>query len=117
MTTYPFTQENVSSTLGKLNFQEFAKELFSRANIDEPVSAFLDSNCKISFAETMAEVDGALLATAWHVDPEWSNRTDWFSLSSWLPKTIPSRIDEFENALEAEAKELFVGLGGKLENW
>lgn len=87
--------------LERLDINEVAKRTIELAEDYMPGCAWLDSQGKVQYAETMSEVDGLMLCQATEVDPDSPDEVP-FWVASWLDELYPDFADRLRDAL-AEA--------------
>ena len=87
--------------LERLDINEVAKRTIELAEDYMPGCAWLDSQGKVQYAETMSEVDGLMLCQATEVDPDSPDEVP-FWVASWLDELFPNIAERLRIAL-AEA--------------
>jgi len=96
-----FDSKQLRAALERLDLADIAKHTLELAEDYMPGAAWLDSQGKVHFAETMSQVDGLVLCQATEVDPDSPDEVP-FWVASWIDEFYPDIADRLRIAL-AEA--------------
>lgn len=94
-----FDINHLRAALERLDLKEVATRTYQLAEDYMPAAAWLDSQGRLHFAETMGEIDGGLvLCQATDVDPDSPEEVP-FWVAPWLDELFPDIAERLRNAL------------------